>query len=299
MFFCYKCHNPILKNELFHGLHYDCFHSWFKTTPEMNFTDIVLKKDEASLDSKLPSLHTSFFQGKFKKYSAKLGEKFYILKVQQTEYPELPFIEYLSNIIARKLGLTVPEFYLIRFLNEVDAFVVHNFMGNYTPGNLIHIYHFLNSSDEYSVRTILKILQDKIGRTEPIQQFIFMCLFDALIGNHDRHGRNIGLIETKKGYLLSPFYDNPSYIGIEDYNLLLAEHNPRGKIATSLTLDPTLKDYLFEFEDLGYHSIILDFIKKLQGVNFEEIINTYPLSEKRKIAFLSLIKHRKKELQIV
>jgi serine/threonine protein kinase HipA of HipAB toxin-antitoxin module len=53
-----------------------------------------------------------------------------------------------------------------------------------------------------------------------------MCLFDALVGNHDRHGRNIALIETRKGHILSPFYDNPSYIGIEDHNLLLAEHNP-------------------------------------------------------------------------
>ena len=296
MIFCYKCCTPLSNEDSFHGLHPECFYRWFNTTSEIDFTDVVLKKDGNSLEPTPSPIHTSFFHGKFKKYSANLGEKSYILKVNQTEYPELPHIEYLSNIIAKKVGLHVPEFYLIRFLNEVDAFVVHNFMSHYTPGNLIHIYHFLSNTDDYSIRKILEIIKNKVGSMDAIEQFIFMCLFDALIGNHDRHGRNIALIETKKGHILSPFYDNPSYIGIEDYNLLLAEHNPRGKIETSRTSTPTLKDYLFEFEELGYKPIILKFIKNLQKINIEEIIKASPLSEKRQNAFLSLINRRKEEI---
>lgn len=40
-----------------------------------------------------------------------LAERSYILKIQDKNYPELPFTEYISNQIARKLGLIVPDFY--------------------------------------------------------------------------------------------------------------------------------------------------------------------------------------------
>lgn len=65
-----------------------------------------------------------------------------------------------------------------------------------------------------------------------------------------------------KEYQLKPhlFHSNPNYY------LMGLNTNPRGKIGTSLTPDPTLKDYLLEFKMLGYNSIILDFIKKLQKI---------------------------------
>ncbi len=124
-----------------------------------------------------------------------------------------------------------------------------------------------------------------------------MCLFDALIGNHDRHGRNIALIETKKGFILAPFYDNPSYIGVEHHSLLLAQHNPRGKIATSLTIEPTLRDYVQDFNDLGYGSIVLSFLSKIQKTDFRTLIQKSFLSERRRIAFLTLIKSRQEEFE--
>ncbi len=294
---CYKCEKAIQPHDCFHGLHHECFLSWFGHTSLVDFTDVALKRGEETLNTTFPPLHTSFFHGKFKKYSARLGDKSYILKVKQNEYAELPQIEYLSNVIAQKLGLYVPPFYFIRFLNEMDTFVVHNFMENYQPANLIHLYHFLKENDEFSVKNILTIISDKVGRLDAIHQFIYMCLFDALIGNHDRHGRNIALIETRKGFQLSPFYDNPSYIGIEDHSLLLAHHNPRGKIATSSTIDPTLREYVEDFKDLGYFPIVLSFLSKVQKMDFESLIQRPFLSARRQEALLTLIKRRQEEFE--
>ena len=101
---CFKCLAPVTKDDCLHGLHQRCFIAWFHLEALTDFDDVVIKQneDEVSL-----SFHSSFFQGKFKKYSAQLGNKHYILKVQQKEYPELPHVEYISNQIAATLGLRV------------------------------------------------------------------------------------------------------------------------------------------------------------------------------------------------
>jgi hypothetical protein len=294
---CLKCLQTIEDQSPVHGLHGDCFCSWFRldVTGITDFSDVALRSEK--LDSSLLSnpINTTFFQGTFKKYSANLNGCSYILKVQDQDYPELPRTEYLSNQIARRLGLIVPDFYMINFLNELDTFVTHNFMDNHTPGNLIHIYHFIKNEQPFSCKTILKIIEEKIGRIESIKQFVFLCLFDSLIGNHDRHGRNIALIETKKGFQLAPFYDNPSYIGIEDNSLLLAQHNPKGKIATSLTNQPTMQDYIVEFHKMGFGELLREFRKKIDNTSIRQMIDRSFLSEKRKTAFSLLIDRRVKE----
>jgi len=298
---CFKCLKTIENQEPVHGLHRNCFFSWFQldSTRVTEFSNVALRSEK--LDSSLLAnpINTTLFQGTFKKYSANLNKRSYILKVQDRDYPELPRTEYLSNQIAQRLGLIIPNFYLIHFLNELDTFVTHNFMDNYTPGNLIHIYHFIKDEQSFSCQTILKIIEEKIGRIEGIKQFVFLCLFDALIGNHDRHGRNIAFIETKKGFELAPFYDNPSYIGIEDQSLLLAQHNPRGKIATSLTNEPTMQDYIFEFHKMGFEEWLKEFRKKIDNISLNQMIENSFLSEKRKIAFSSLVDRRVKEFDNV
>jgi hypothetical protein len=215
--------------------------------------------------------------------------------VQDDDYPELPPVEYLSNQIAKNLGLTLPNFYLIHFLNELEAFVVDNFMDNYSPGNLIHIYHFLDPNQPFSCQAILKVLHEKLGRLKAIELFINLCLFDAIIGNHDRHGRNIAFIETKKRLELAPCYDNPSYLGIEDHRLLGANHNLSGRIVTVKTDNPTMQDYVVEFKELGYLEHLDVFNKKLQKLNLNKFIENSFLSSKRKEAFTRLTKARLQE----
>ena len=297
---CFKCCGELNGSEVIHGLHELCFRAWFKLTPDdlTEFGNCAIRSEHGD-----PSLHkimnVSSFQGTFKKYSAELNRLNYILKVQDDDYPELPKMEYLSNQIAHAVGLKIPKYYLIRFLNEMDAFVVHNFMDNHRSGNLIHIYHYIEAGKPFSCQTIIEIIEKKTKRLEAVKKFVWLCLFDALIGNHDRHGRNIAFIETSKGFELAPFYDNPSYLGIEEYTLLRAQHSPKGKIETLLTNEPTLKDYLIEFDQMGYGKWIKEFHKKVLKSQITHLVENSFLSEKRKQALLDLIKRRLEEFSYV
>ncbi len=294
---CYKCSKTIPENEkTFSGLHDSCFMEWFNLPKMVDFVDI------ASRNSSLNELaadgdHNSFFHGKFKKYSAVLNERNYILKVQEKDFPELPATEYLCNQLARHLGLHVPDFFLIRFQETLETFVCENFMQNHIASNLIHIYHFLEPSPEnFNCETLFRTIGNKTQRIEEIERFVELTLFDALIGNHDRHGRNIAIIQSTNGFQLSPFYDNPSYLGIEIELLLGAQHEPRGQIYTAQSKQPKMLDYVKEWNRLGQISVVNKFRDKIAIDSLMEIIDKSFISDKRKESIKRLIKRRYLEL---
>lgn len=292
---CYKCLELIINEEVIHGMHKQCFREMFNLSKDADFKNVVAKKtgSENENDQRVGS---SFFHGKFRKYSASLDDKSYILKVQQEGYPELPIVEYICNQIARQLGIHVANFYFIKYENNLDTFVTENFM-QFHIGNLVHIYHYLSSIKDYSCQNIIKIILEQTGRYTELKKFIYMVLFDSLIGNNDRHGRNIGIIETKAKKFLSPIYDNPSYLGGEIEALLGADHEPRGCIYVEGNEEPTMKDYVVEFYRLGHLEIVNDFHKKVVN-NIQRISHLLEnpfLSKKRKDALLRLIQKRLKE----
>lgn len=293
---CLSCHQFV--EEPVHGFHVECFIQEFRLpdhTTSTDFSDVAIKSN-APASGHLHPMNSSFFHGKFKKYAAKLNDRSYILKVMDKNYPELPHVEYLCNQIAKALGVNTPDFHFIRFMNEVETFVVRNFMDHYVPGNLIHIYHFLDKEQPFSCENVMQIVKDKVGRIDAMKQFVSMCLFDALVGNHDRHGRNIAFIETPKGCVFAPSYDNPSYLGIEEDKFLPAQHNPRGKISTDNTSEPTMKDYVLEFKRMGYEAWVEEFQKRVQKVSIPQMIGGSFVSPKRQQALLSLITRRIEEM---
>ncbi len=99
---CYKCKEPLLPTmKIKHGLHSACFCRWFKVHEDDDFYDVVAHPAEASSSPSFSTITSSFFHGRFRKYSAQLGSKTYLLKVQQEGYPELPAMEYLCiNLLA-------------------------------------------------------------------------------------------------------------------------------------------------------------------------------------------------------
>lgn len=168
---CYKCSKSIEDNQkTISGLHETCFMEWFNLREPQDFIDVISK---SSSSNNLEPEHNSFFHGKFKKYSAILNKKSYILKVQEKPFPELPATEYLCNQLARHLGLRVPDFFLIRFQGAIETFVCENFMQNLTASNLIHIYHFLEPSpDNFNCEALLSTITSKTQRIEEIERFI-------------------------------------------------------------------------------------------------------------------------------
>jgi hypothetical protein len=295
---CYCCLQELVGSESHYGLHPECFAEWFEgdsPSDRLEFQQVVAQSTLEQPSDKFSRINSSFFHGKFRKYSAELGVHSYILKVQQVEYPELPQCEYLCNQIARVLGIQNADFFLVDF-GERPTFVTRNFINPEKSQNLIHIYHYFSEESRYSCEECIQILREQCGRLEDIERFIALTLFDALIGNHDRHGRNLALIETPKGKRLSPFYDNHSYLALEEDGLLGMQHSPRGKIATARTLEPTMKDYVREFSASGYEEAVRGFQQKVDLNQIESLVQQSFISVKRKDALIRLISERYHEI---
>jgi hypothetical protein len=128
-----------------------------------------------------------------------------------------------------------------------------------------------------------------------LKNFIMLCLFDALVGNHDRHGRNLGFIHTRDKCWLAPFYDNVSYLAIEEEALLGAIHEPHGSIRTNQCAEPSMKDYVQEFKQLNID--ITSFYEQIDLVKIRSLINQAFISEARKKALITLIERRYLELK--
>lgn len=290
---CLKC-NLLIKpaNSAHYGLHTDCFSEWFKTSKSATFVSLQRRTNVTSLAT---SQESSFFHGKFKKYSANLDGQSYILKMRQDDAPELPEVEYLCNQIGKLLGISVAEFYFIDF-NGDRTFVTKNFIKPGAPIDLQHIYHF-RTHDQHSCEGSINVIIEKTQRPHDVRMFIKTILFDSLIGNHDRHGRNLAFIIKAKNISLSPIYDNVSYLSLECGNMLEADFNPTGKISTSETLEPSMCDYVKEFKKLGYLSEIQDFYKNIKLPRLHQVIDESFCSVLMKKAIKTLIQKRFAELE--
>ncbi len=293
---CYKCLKSLEKQRI-HGLHEQCFQEWFAVDSSQAIFSLTMKTAGNSNDP-LAHLNSSFFHGKFKKYSARLGNTGYLIKVQQEPYVDLPAMEFLCNQIARNLGLTIPDFFLIRLEDHVDAFISKNFMEKYSDANLVHFYRFMEGRP-FDLKNVLEVISNHTHRAVDIEQFIKLCLFDMLIGNHDRHGRNLALVQTVSGKILSPFYDNPSCLGIEEEGFLKAILEPCGKIYSSHSAEPKMHEYAVDFCELGYFETVFDFLLSISLENILHNIKQSFISTARKAAFQNLIQRRYQELKKV
>ncbi len=165
-------------------------------------------------------------------------------------------------------------------------------MRYFNQSNLIHIYHYFKEEMRYNCENLIKIISEKVGRVTAIEDFIYLTLADSLIGNHDRHGRNLALIQSYSGHVLSPFYDNVSYLGTELEILLAADHQPKGKIETSLSTEPSMEDYINELNRLGFGYVVERFCKKVSLDKIRELVKASNLSTKRQDALMRIINKR-------
>lgn len=293
---CLKCRLQIDHPSSAHyGLHPDCFTEWFKAPKTAEFVSLQRRSSTSEQSANQTPQNTSFFHGKFKKYSADLDGQSYILKMRQDEAPELPEVEYLCNQIGKLLGVSVAEFYFIDFHGD-RTFVTKNFIKPGAPIDLQHIYHF-RSGDKHSCEGIISVITEKTQLPHDVRMFIKTILFDSLIGNHDRHGRNLAFIITAKSASLSPIYDNVSYLSLESGNMLKADFNPTGKISTSVTLEPSMRDYVKELKKLGFGDDIQEFYKSIKLPQIYQVIDESFCSILMKEAIKTLIKKRFSELE--
>jgi hypothetical protein len=167
-------------------------------------------------------------------------------------------------------------------------------------GTLDHIYKFLPEGIEsHNCEMLIKIILAQTGKLSDVAKFIEICLFDTLIGNTDRHGRNLGIITTAQVKKLAPMYDNPTTLGVEPDYIIESHYNPSGSIWTKNSKEPKPLDYLMEFERLGHNSISAQFCSKLrvQSTKILNLINDSDIKNKRKDAIVRLLETRFKEFE--
>ncbi|HVE45047.1 MAG TPA: HipA domain-containing protein [Gammaproteobacteria bacterium] len=291
-----RCKNALAREEIAYGLHRHCFDECFGKVEDIEFKDLDPKKSSTTSSRQHPEIkkqRNTFYHGVYLKYSARLGSIEYILKVEEPRYPELPLIEYLSNQIATALKIETPPYHLIDFNGRL-AFATRNFMQDYT-GTLVHIYNYLPEGEEkHNCEEIIKAILEQTGRLADVAKFIEICLFDSLIGNNDRHGRNLGIIVTSSMKKLAPMYDNPSCLGIEEDFFLVSDVNPSGSIWAGNSKHPKPADYIKEFRRLGYDDCVKKFIIKVitQTSNIINLVQNAILSQKRKEALIRLLQKR-------
>ncbi|MDA1354544.1 MAG: HipA domain-containing protein [bacterium] len=293
---CLHCVKPI-ENQDIYGLHIACFEGIFGCSPNQ-FNDLSRKDFISSPHGNNMPYLSSFFAGNYRKYEAKLGNNRYILKFQESGFPELVAVEYISNKIAQSLHIPVASPFCVIILNHEPCFVVQNFMTHTgSPQNLVHIYHYLTPGDQhYTLSELVHAIRSETESDAEVRVFLNVLLFDALIGNHDRHGRNIALIETARKKVLSPIYDNVSALGLESGSWLNATWNPKGKIATTHSNEPSMTDYVLAIRDLGYSDLLHTFEARLLKLDYGSIINSmFMLSPEMKSALIRLIQSRLKE----
>ncbi len=295
---CLKCLQPLNFSDSHYGLHGACFKAWFKVNTLPQFLGLQQK----SAESKAPetgqltrSYNSSFFHGKFKKYSADLAGVSYILKMREQGAPELPEVEYLCNQIADMLVIPVANYYIIEFAGE-RVYVTQNFIKKGgTLSNLSHIYHSIKPNEKYNCRALIRAISENTKRPYDVEVFVHTCLFDALIGNHDRHGRNLGLVVTSARTTLSPIYDNVSYLSLESGSMLQADFNPAGKIATDDAEHPSIEDYIKEFFDLDLEEQVRIFFSRVKPTKIHSLVENSFCSSAMKNAIKKLIDKRYQE----
>lgn len=301
MNYCLRCNKPFEQSEPHYGQHLECFETIFHVSGKMDFDSLVRKsstsdatKEEAAFQSS-PHL-TSYFGGNYRKYEGTLGDAKYILKLSNAEYPELSPVEFVCNKIAHHCGIIVPTPFTLIDIGKGDlAFVSRNFMDKYRHhATLNHIYHYLKpGSEHYNVEEISNAIYRETNSAADVDMFFRMLLFDALIGNHDRHGRNLAVIETAGGKRLTPIYDNPSSLGLESGTILKATFAPKGKIWTPDSHEPEMTEYLDELKRLGVIDVAISFYSHLSLDKIQEYIEeSQSLSAEMKGALKKLISAR-------
>lgn len=294
---CLKCLG-FLDNEFEEtGLHITCYKEWFKI--EKPFEGFVRRQSGSGgqeVDANDTAWNSSFFHGRFKKYSATLGGNSYIFKVKEDLAPELPDNEYLCNQIAHQLGLPIPDFYILKFGGE-RTFATKNFVQGVEIANLVHIFHYRKPEAEFCCEDLLGLILQQTGRLADAEIFVKTCLFDSLIGNHDRHGRNLGMLVTAKSTRLAPIYDNTSALGLEYGDFLKADWNPRGKMSTLISKEPTATDYVEEFLRLGFKDFMHSFFSSINLPKIITLVDKSFCSELMKAAMKKLFTKRYDEIK--
>lgn len=171
--------------------------------------------------------------------------------------------EAMCNDIAERMGVKVPEykikdgkFYSRSFLRKDVEFVsFKDILG-------------------WKQKTFAEYVQFIIAKTRNVacaEAFMRVCLFDALIGNDDRHNDNIGFLYNKAHhtpyYRLAPSFDNHGALGCKARYKL----KNRLRIKVGNEENTTIAHYAQAIIELGFKDIVDEFYLRSSRSNLNLI----------------------------
>lgn len=211
-----------------------------------------------------------------------------------TENTGEAWAEKVSAEIGKLLGLTMMDVHFAVRQN-INGIIAKKFTTKteefYEAGDLItSVVDDFNryKLDNYSFGHISKALAE----FQLDKDFIIIPVFDALIGNQDRHCDNWGIITTKSNYRLAPIYDNGSSLGFglkenrikmmfKDPNMFKAFSN---RSYSLIGIDGKKKPKYLELLSVirsQYPKEVEDAVNRLSSLNKDSIVkvlNTIPTS---------------------
>lgn len=137
--------------------------------------------------------------------------RFAVFKYEKEEYCcSEACSEKLCYEIANVLGYPCAQIELARDEEGFLGILNYDFVVNSTVEH-IDIVSFINSQNQgreeyYTISNIKEVL-DKMNE-DLFLGFIRIMIFDALVGETDRHEENWGLTHKQEQYFISPLYDN-------------------------------------------------------------------------------------------
>ena len=222
---CLYCYEDLPENAI--DYHADCAEIFFnkKEIPTLayNFSEMEKLAKEAALQSiTIPGVQPKLSLGWIKSEIANGHEGrltilhaldgHYILKPQNTSYPEMPENEHLSMRLAELFKIKVVPSNLIRLKSGELCYLTKR-IDREPNGNKIHMIDFLQIMElEDKYKSTMEHLGKQIGDLSENTlldklRFFELTIFNYIIGNNDMHLKNFSMINSNVGWMLSPAYD--------------------------------------------------------------------------------------------
>jgi serine/threonine-protein kinase HipA len=225
----------------------------------------------------------------------------FILKPQNTLYPQLPENEDLTMRLAEEIGFDIPMHGLIYSKDQKLTYFIKRF-DRYGKGNKYSVEDFAqlagksrDTKYDYSMEKVAGIIDNycTFPSIEKIKLFK-LSIFNFLTGNEDQHLKNFSLITKDNKVTLTPFYDL--------INTTISLANPIEEIALPLKgkKNKLSRKILIEYwgkERLGLNDQLLNQTLNTINDNFESwmaLINKCFLSKEMKEKYIALLDERRK-----
>ena len=199
------------------------------------------------------------------------------------------------------------------FVKDVELFLegVQIIQGKYPYYDKKHLRDKF-SEKVYSIEMVCEVLKDNM-----FYPFLKAVLFDALIGNSDRHHSNWGIIYNKERTKVkfAPLYDNGSslcaYVEEKEIGLILRDRirfealiNTKSKSAIGCNnVRPVRQFELVQYIKDKYYNKTVNFIKKINDnineIKIDEILKNYNeeiISNERKVLLKKFLLDRKRRI---